>query len=379
MIAKLLVATIVLVLVSGCGSDPAAFSSDKPSVIMDTISTAVVKTGAGLSTGSRQYRLPLVGVSARPTSSDCDENGTPDGINQSNNNYPGYFTYCNLTVENGGDTVPGGFNTVKMVSCALEEATGGITFDGVERTVTVSGSSSCFEGMDDELPASFTVALTATAPFSANTNFEKGVVLAIDDLDMNFKLGANVSGTKLSFISAETGEAGETSFTAGTYDTATETVWYEGRFDRIECPTSSRCGWNRHIRMTADLTGDDLNTLSFGYSNIQAPPGQSGYAGVVITASGEFASGIKARLWQASGISAIANYQTVANWSSEVSNTACYTSGSETATTCGTGLDKFTDNAKFVMGGNETQTTDMFAAAPAAQSFTAVDLNSDTQ
>ncbi len=169
---------------------------------------------------------------------------------------------------------------------------------------------------------------------------------------------------------------------AGTYDSATGQVWYESRTDRIECETESRCGWNRHTRMYGNLNGDDLEDLSFAYSNIQAPPGQDGFQGLIITANGDLTDGIKPRLWQATNGSGgaptgMAHYQTVGNWV-EVSNTSCFTGSSETASTCETGLGIFTDNTKFVMDGNETQAAAWFAAQD-GQDFTAVVVNTDVQ
>lgn len=375
---------------TGCGNDSAStatFSEDRPAAMIAAIESAISNVGNGFSTSTRAVTPDPLDL-FRVTTAECDTHGSPKGINQGDGKYPGVFSYCYLKIDSG-DTVLGGFSTPKAVSCMFEKA--GVVYDGAPHTYTIDSTiTSACSLADGETPASMSVTITASAPYAVNPNFTKGAVMDIPALGLTFKVASKVTGTTLSFITHESWtKEGSTGASQGTYDTTTGKLNFESRNDRIDCATSGRCGWNRHARLAATLTPSadikgEVQSISFAHSNIQSPPGQSGFGGHVITASGSpGGAGIKARMWQATnGASAAptgkADYRVVGNWV-ETANTNCYTKTSETATTCGTGIPIFTTNTKFVMEDNEMQTEAWFASRPGAQTFTSVDVDSDIQ
>jgi hypothetical protein len=154
------------------------------------------------------------------------------------------------------------------------------------------------------------------------------------------------------------------------------------------CNTNSSCGWNRHSRIYAKLQMSNqqpvgVDNISFAYSNIQTPPGQMGYAGVVVSASGALDTGVKARLFQASNGSGgapagVADYDVVGNWV-EVANNKCYTRDAESAGTCDAGMSLFTDNTKFLLHQNGYTSYDTWFANLTELNFASTSLNSDTQ
>lgn len=391
--SKILVASAtLLVLLTSCtkktddATTSSQYSAEKPSVVMGAIQTGIKAVGSDLSsvtTASTQN-----GISPQFSSSQCTSHGEPDGVSQSDASYPGLLTYCKLAINDGSpDTVQGGFQIVKAVACAVENA--GISFDGVAKDVTINVDTTCFtqSQIDDMGVTSLTATVTGSSPASFNTNFSRGIVIELSAMNMTYKLGANVTSSKIEFVSMESESATKSGATLGSLDLTTGEVRFEARMDRLNCTTSGSCGWNRHLRIYADMSmvnGDptDIESISFGYSNISNTPGQSSLSGLLVSASGNLTDGIKARLWQATNGSggaptATIQYQTVGNWV-EVTNSKCYTSSSETATTCGSGIELFTTNTAFVFAGTYTSPT-AFAEAANGQTFTAVDLNSDTQ
>lgn len=163
---------------------------------------------------------------------------------------------------------------------------------------------------------------------------------------------------------------------------------HESRVERNNCTTSGRCGWNRHTRIRANLQmsdaiAADLNSLSFAYSNIQFQPGQTNLGGTLITASGTLSSGIKARLfnWDSSGSPTAADYSDAARWQ-EAPNTKCYTSSSETAANCGSGIDKpSASHTTFFLNGTQdshTPVVDWFGSIT-GQTFSSIELETDNQ
>jgi len=346
-----------------------------PKTIVGAISTAVQTVGTGMAT-SRGVN------SSRPSASSCDVHGYPNGITQSDGNYPGYLTYCFTTVDSG-DTVLGGFSTPNSLSCLISAA--GLVYDGAAHSVTVTEAmlTDC-ELPSEDLPAGTVVSMTGSSPASFNSNYSNGVIVDLSDtLGLTFKIAFNVDGSKSSFITNESWTDGSIGTTGGKFDTATGNLWYESRVERENCSTASRCGWNRHTRINAALTMSGatptgLSSLSFGYSNIQFTPAQSGLGGTLVTAKGNLTDGVKARLWSIAP-SAVAEYNTAGNWT-ETANTKCYTSSSETASTCGTGLDKFSTNTKFLLHSTDGHTSvSDWLGAITGQTFTEVDMDSDTQ
>ena len=56
------------------------------------------------------------------------------GDGKANGDYPGYLTYCFMTIDQG-DTVLGGFDTPAFASCLVKAA--GVTYDGQAHTATI--------------------------------------------------------------------------------------------------------------------------------------------------------------------------------------------------------------------------------------------------
>ena len=371
-ITQCLILIFVAVMTVQCSSSNTAAKGD-PSTIVSLVSTAVKVAGNGMATSRRTRQM-------RPTAASCDVHGYPDGLNQSEANYPGYLVYCFTTVDSG-DTVLGGFSTPATISCLVSAA--GLVYDGQAHSVTVTQAmlTAC-ELPSDDLPAGTVVSMTGSAPASFNANYSNGVIVDLSStLGLTFKVAFNTS----SFITSESWTDGHIGATGGSLDTSTGDLWYESRVERENCATSSSCGWNRHTRIHAKLTMSGttptgLTSLTFAYSNIQFTPAQSGLGGTVVTAKGSLADGIKARLWSiAPAPDHQTDYDTVGNWA-ETTNTKCYTSSSESASTCGTGLDKFSTNTKFLLHSTDShQAVADWLGAITGQTFTDVDVDSDTQ
>jgi hypothetical protein len=136
------------------------------------------------------------------------------------------------------------------------------------------------------------------------------------------------------------------------------------------------------------MSGDTptgLNTVSFGYSNIQFTPGQSKLGGTLITSSGDVTThGIKSRLWNwtAPGSPSATpsdDYNTTGNWS-EVINSNCYTSSTETGSNCQSGINKFSSNTKFLLNTSDShKSVATWFSEIAPQSFADVSVDSDVQ
>lgn len=380
-----LVITIGLFNSCGSSSSSSSGSADQPSTIIATVKSQVGYVGAGIVTSSI-VRNGFAAAVPPFVSTNCDTHGDPKSPynTTSSTSYAGLLTYCKMSVNDGSpDTVAGAFETPRGVSCAVERA--GITWDGQPHTLTVTLDTNCFTAaqISDMGVSSVSAIVTGSQPASFNSYFSHGVRIQITGMNIDYQLGTKVNGNSVEFVSTEGAGTTRAGVFAGKFDSSTGKLWYEGRMDRIDCTTSGSCGWNRHIRVYADLSTDGnhrLEDLSFGYSNIQGPPGQSGYAGAVVTATGNLTAGIKARGWNATNGSggaptAVAQYDTVGNWS-ELANTFCYTSTSDAGTGCGTGIALFSTNTKFLLRTGETSPTD-FSTTYAGMSYTAVDLNTD--
>lgn len=363
----IIISTTLLMALTACNkkSDDATttgttYSAEKPSTIMSSISSAIVATGDGMSSASG---ASVQGGEVRTllAEANCDSHGQPiSSINNSLGTYPGTLTYCKIKINDGSpDTVQGGFALVKNISCALENA--GITFDGQARSATLTIDSTCFTAKQiTDMGGSMTVTITASKPAAFNTYFDAGIELTVPSFG-TFKIASKVSGTKMEFATFEDQGTDKKGATYGSLDQADGTLRYEARMERLNCSTSGSCGWNRHIKIYADLamsgtTPTGIESISFGYSNIQSTPGQSGFGGELVTAKGDLNSGIKSRFWAATNGSggaptAASQYSSVGNWV-ETTNTNCYTKTSDTATTCGTGAAGFTSNVNFLLYGS---------------------------
>lgn len=380
---------VVLGLIGGCSQTPVVAAD--PSTVVTLVSQGVIAAGTWTTVVKRADSAPgRIDIGNTLVPSYCDEHGYPNGISQSDPNYPGYLARCFMTVDSG-DTVLGGFSVPGMVSCMINAA--GITYDGVSHEVAVTDEMIAACGLQDSgLTAGFLLNLTGSTPAAFNANFSHGVVVDLSEsLGLTFKLATSVSGTVNSFITNESWSDGSIGTTAGTLDTASGDLWYESRVERNACVVSGRCGWNRHTRIRASLTmtGSEptgLNSVSFGYSNIQFTPGQDSFGGTVITASGDLTDGVKARLWSAghNGDAQIqptdaSDYDILSNWI-EVNNQACFTSTSETANTCGTGLPLFSTNTQFLLNATDSHLpVATWLGTLSGQTYANVDMDADTQ
>ncbi len=390
------IAALCILIIAGAAckknSDPAtttsgaALSSDKPSGIMTSISAAVATTGGSLGgTGAASIQgdnelHPFLSASA------CDTHGQPGSLNQSQGGYPGTMAYCKMTVNDGSpDTIQGGFAMVKSISCALESA--GLTFDGAAHSISMAVNATCFTATQISNIGAGTMTVTATAskPAAFNTYFDSGISIDVPSFG-TYKVATKISGTKAEFASYEDQSTTKRGTTYGSLDSATGELRYEARMERIDCTESGSCGWNRHIKLYADLavsgsTLGDIESISFGYSNIQDTPGQSSPGGVLITAAGNLTAGIKARLWSATNGSGgspttRAHVQTIANWS-ETSNSNCYVHGSDTASTCGAGNTGMTSSVAFLLTGGSYTAASAWLTGFTGATFTTANVNAD--
>jgi hypothetical protein len=221
------------------------------------------------------------------SSSNCSSHGEPvetngTSISSADGRYPGYLTYCKFSINDGSpDTVQGTFALVKAITCALEA--NGLTFDGTATSITITPSAACFTAgqLTDIGTSPMTLTVTGSKPASFNTYFDSGIHVTQSAMDLDFKLAVKVTASSIEFATYDTNAAGNKfTATAGALDLTTGVIRAESRIQRIDCPTSSSCGWNRHWRIYADMTmvngtPDALETLSFAYSNISATPGPS--------------------------------------------------------------------------------------------------------
>ncbi|MBS1986128.1 MAG: hypothetical protein JST16_18355 [Bdellovibrionales bacterium] len=231
-----------------------------------------------------------------------------------------------------------------------------------------------------------TATVTASSPASFNSHYDKGVDISISlgGEAKSYRFASKVTGNLIEVGFEEDPGTTRSGSGAGFLDLDNGVIRVESRMARLTCTESGSCGWNRHVRLysTLAMSGTDIQNpkdVEFLYSNISAPPGQSVYDGLLITASGDLsASGIKAREFHTAVANGMTDLQTISNWA-EVSNSNCYTSSSDTATTCGTGLPKMTTNTKFVMADTGyTAPATWFEAQTSALSFTSVSADSDT-
>jgi len=232
--------------------------------------------------------------------------------------------------------------------------------------------------------------LVATKPAAFNTNFQGGAVITVPSFGV-FKIAANINADKIEFITYEDQTSvtpNKSGATYGSFDKVSGDAYFEARLERLNCTEVGSCGWNRHIRAKAKLTVSggsptDLQSISFAYANIQSTPGQSGFAGTLVTAGGDSTLGFKARLWQATNGSggspaSTADYTTAGNWV-ETTNSNCYLGSSESATTCGTGVAGFTTPPPFLMMSTYTAASTWHTTYAGASYLGAVDVNVDTQ
>lgn len=254
-----------------------------------------------------------------------------------------------MAVNDGSpDTVQGAFSLIKKISCTVKKAR--VPYTGVATTVRITEDGVCFAAGDlDDMGGEFDVTVTGSSPASFNSYFDRGLVIAVGS--MTFKLAAKVNGSNIEFATYEEDGSDRVGATFGSLDATTGILRAEARMQRLDCPDSGSCGWNRHWRVYAEYTGGSANSplkeLSFAYSNISATPGQSGFGGALVTMSGDSTNGFKGRYWAGPATNAAA-YYVHGNWT-EDTNSKCYLGGVDNATTCGAGQAGFTSNANFVL------------------------------
>jgi len=373
---KLGIAVLSIGLLFGCSGSTS--SGANSNAVITLIANGVHAAGNAMHTSTMNKTMTSV----------CDEHGYPS-VSQMDGNYPGHLAHCFMSVDTG-DTVLGGFDMAIAMTCLMENA--GVVYDGVARTITVDSTVAEACGLPNSKSGTMSALVTASSPASFNANYSHGVIIDVSGtVGGIFKIASNVDGTTSSFLTSESWADGSIGTTAGTMDTSTGDLWYESRVERNNCETESRCGWNRHTRIKASVTLTDgvptgMSAMSFGYSNIQFTPGQNSFGGIVVSAEGDMTDGIKARLWQATtdgvanhNATAATDYDVVGNWV-EVTNSACYTSDSETATTCGDGLALFSTNTKFLLNATDSHVSvDDWLNTITGQTFTAVNMDEDTQ
>lgn len=367
-----LLAVIPLFVFAGCGnsSSSSSTSSTPFTSAIGSISTGVAAAGSGLQTNAfaltdQNYFLAVTPMVAAL----CDVHGMPlypaveggASLSQSDMRYPFVHTYCAMTV-NAGDTVRGGFDTVKGLICALES--GGIEFNGVAQNITIDfTNTTCWPSGGPGGATSGTISATGTAPASFNSHFEKGVQFTyVEGSDtLTYKVAANITATNIEFIAHESWSNGNTGVMAGSLNKTTGVLLFEKRDERVraDCATSS-CGWNRHTRLAANLTltsgePSGLTSLSYGYSDIQISAANvsntalTTASGKLITATGSITGGVKSRIFSLSNQN-IAGMKTPGNWA-ETAGVGCMTgAGINTANcTSNTGIGAFASTTKFAL------------------------------
>lgn len=368
---------------------------------IDLVQKGVSKIGTGMTSASGSGARLGSNLAVTPfVSSLCNAHGQPmngsSQMDQGNLRYPYVHTYCALTV-NDGDTVRGGFSLARQLACALEKA--GIEFNGAQQTLNISFDAECFpDGGPEEGMTSLEIIATGSSPASFNNHYQKGVIFSVPSIGLEFKMGANFDSDKVEFIAhenwngANAGEsAGDTGVMAGEITKSTGALKFEKRDERIRSTcNASRCGWNRHTRLMANLSmsngePDNLIDFEYGYSDISiskealASSALNTSRGTVITAKGALAGQIKARLFSTSN-KTTAQMQSVGQWS-ETANAACASgAGIDDAATCSSqsGIGLFTTDTKFTLYSSPTQTSPAnWLTQFSGFNFSSVNLNTD--
>jgi len=412
---NLMGASALLLGLGACGDERATSSGGTVSSAISAIEAGVTKVGAGMGASTmlaskiNQFSLTPFGGGFSPQFTTtpwddalCDVHGRPQNpeggdMAPSDERYPLVHTYCAMTV-NDGDTVRGGFALAKELICALEK--GGIAFAGATQTITPDFTDTeCWPDGgpgDEEENAGIVMSAVGTSPAAFNNYFEKGVVFTVEGLGLTFSIAANLSGANKEFIAhelwgADAGDsAGDTGVMSGSLNTTTGALKFEQRSERIRSTcNASRCGFNRHTRLMADLelnaSGDPegVDSLEYGYADTQinaaalADPAATTSSARVVTASGEVDSELKGRMFSASGTTA--QIESVEQWS-ETANTAC---GSNlvgivdaACATNSTGIAGFTTDTKFALRGGHQSAADWLAGF-GGFNFTTLDLDDD--
>lgn len=379
----------------GGGGDAATPVADAVALIAEGVEvTGSSLGGSRMASQSNSFRVSPLSVLPF-TSSLCDSNGMPDGYNQSDVEYPFISTYCGFTV-NAGDTVRGGFGLAQSLICSLEK--GGIEFAGATQSITPDfDDTECWpDGAPggDETPDGIVMSAVGSSPASFNSYFDKGVVFAVDELGLEFKIAANLDGDKIEFIAHENWVSGDSSgnqgVMAGSIDKDTGALQFEKRDERIraDCADSS-CGWNRHTRLYASLDmvdGEPQNLNSFSYVNSDThvadltDPVATTSQGTLITAQGALAGEIQARTYGVA-TATVAQIKDPSEWTLQHVADACAdASGINNGGACDSemGIEKFATTTKFAMVSTPAHTTPAtWLADFGGFNFTSVDVEAD--
>ncbi len=398
-LSVLLGALVLTLVASNCGSpaatvavDPAgtpvstpssAASSTAPSDDPKTVVTAVQQGVQIVGTSFASAAL-YIDLKRRSTLRDelpmaltstlCTNDGQPKLNTYTDPNYPGYFTYCSITA----GPIKNSFSNTGLGACLVSRA--GLAYDGVAHQVTLTSSIVTGCMLTGLIAVGTKVTLTPSSPAAFNTNYAKGVIVDLSStaLKLYLKIATNVSGNKQSFYTVNQWGDGAEEGSAGSFDSSTGDLWYEYRDER---PNTD--GWTRHARMHALMTVSGTTptgTVSLSFASSDITVTGSNLYGMLITESGAFATGLKARYWEVANPAAGAiAYDTVGNWI-ETPNDKCYTATSETSSGCGTGLAGFTTNTKFACNTTDSHiTVANWGAAITGQTFANVDVDADTQ
>jgi hypothetical protein len=372
-----------------------AYSAEKPSAIMGVVAGAVSKVGGGMASSTTLMSMGNLDLRPLFAASDCTVHGEPAAVtNRSLPSYPGLLTYCKMTTDtNDEESVQGVFTGVEDIACMLEHA--GPTYDGVAHSLTLTFDGNCFTpaklaNMEVTSGTTVVASVTASSPAAFNTYYDRGVDIRVDvggNHHYTFGTKVTASAVEVTFFDEDADRAHKTGAGAGSLDLANGILRVESRMDRIGCDQSSSCGWNRHVRLYSTMTMDgvkpkDPKEIQFLYSNVSSNTlgAQSSWDGYLVTASGDLSdTGVKPRGWTTGSGANDAYVNTLANWTENTSSTDCFTQTSQTAGTCGTGLNKMTTNAKFVMavGSGYTIPATWFAANQGLK-FTTVSADDDT-
>lgn len=389
----------------GCSGDSDSGSSTPATQVADAIGLVAKGVGA---IGSGMTGTALMG-SIRPmtvtqfNTNRCDSHGKPlataggADLSQSDEFYPYLHTYCAVSIKDG-DTVRGGFDLVQSLICTLEK--GGIEFSGATQEITGNfNDTDCWpDGGPGGETGTITFSAVGSSPASFNSHYAKGVIFSVASFGLTFKIAANLDSDKIEFITHESwsgaaagDSAGDVGTMAGELTKSTGVLKFEKRDERVRADcAASRCGWNRHTRLSAVLTMSSggepqgVSSISYGFADIQADAATVGGAsngyGRIITASGPLSSGIKARIFATTPSRTLAEVATSGQYS-ETTNTACATSaGFDDSADCtsNTGIGNFSANTKFTLLSSTSRTSvDSWLSSFSGFNFTAVDLDTD--
>lgn len=402
------------------GSDPApstpTYSATQASGVISGVGAGVVGSGTGagktamggnaiamMKPSILDFVMQRAFASGEGVDGRCDSHGyalvsgTSTRMNNGQADYAAMNLFCKLAKNTyDPDSVQGTYSMLKGIACALENA--GMTFDNTAHNITMTIDTKCFTAAQvtnmtggGGVASTMTVSATAAKPAPFNSYYDAGAVITVPNFGI-FKIGAKVKGSKIEFIGAED----QSSITpnkfgayGGSFDTSTGVLSFETRSDRFTAlqngtgSCGSSCGFGRHMRLFAKLTLDSSGNPT-GISHVETALANIGrsddsytstYA-EVLTASGDMATGIKTRLYNytGSGAGSVTNLNTASSYSEVSAAEGCYTSASNSASGCGTGITIGSGSVPFVMATSYTSPLTWAAGLTSGINFTTVTL-----